>query len=145
MTRLERDNTQAITDDIAADESLLSGESAPVRKRPAVVEDTDAAPVPGGDDQPFVYAGSMITRGSGIARVIATGAASQMGRIGRSLAVLEFETSVDGKHVNGVDIVRCDDEGRIVERGTEAELRAAGGRYAHLLGGASGPALADDQ
>lgn len=30
-------------------------------------------------------------------------------------AVLEFETSVDGKHVNGVDIVRCDDEGRIVE------------------------------
>ncbi|HMQ38450.1 MAG TPA: ABC transporter ATP-binding protein [Micropruina sp.] len=37
------------------------------------------------------------------------------------------------------------DEGRIVERGTEAELRAAGGRYAHLLGGASGPALADDQ
>ena len=30
-------------------------------------------------------------------------------------AVLEFETTVDGKHVNGVDIIRCDDEGRIVE------------------------------
>ena len=30
-------------------------------------------------------------------------------------AVLEFETSVDGKDVNGVDIVRCDDAGRIVE------------------------------
>ncbi len=30
-------------------------------------------------------------------------------------AVLEFETSVDGKYVNGVDIVRCDDGGRIVE------------------------------
>lgn len=30
-------------------------------------------------------------------------------------AVLEFETSVDGKHVNGVDIIRCDDDGRIVE------------------------------
>jgi len=30
-------------------------------------------------------------------------------------AVLEFETSVDGKYVNGVDIVRCDDAGRIVE------------------------------
>jgi hypothetical protein len=29
--------------------------------------------------------------------------------------VLEFETSVDGKHVNGVDIIRCDDAGRIVE------------------------------
>ena len=30
-------------------------------------------------------------------------------------AVLEFETSVEGKYVNGVDIVRCDDAGRIVE------------------------------
>jgi hypothetical protein len=31
------------------------------------------------------------------------------------LAVLEFETTVDGKYVNGVDIIRCDDSGRIVE------------------------------
>lgn len=30
-------------------------------------------------------------------------------------AVLEFETTVDGKYVNGVDIIRCDDSGRIVE------------------------------
>jgi hypothetical protein len=30
-------------------------------------------------------------------------------------AVLEFETTVQGKYVNGVDIVRCDDAGRIVE------------------------------
>ena len=30
-------------------------------------------------------------------------------------AVLEFETTVDGKYVNGVDIMRCDDQGKIVE------------------------------
>jgi ketosteroid isomerase-like protein len=30
-------------------------------------------------------------------------------------AVLEFETSIDGTYVNGVDIIRCDDAGRIVE------------------------------
>ena len=30
-------------------------------------------------------------------------------------AVLEFEASVDGRYVNGVDIIRCDDAGRIVE------------------------------
>ena len=30
-------------------------------------------------------------------------------------AVLEFETTVQGKYVNGVDIIRCDAEGRIVE------------------------------
>ena len=30
-------------------------------------------------------------------------------------AVLEFETSMDGKYVNGVDIIRVNDAGRIVE------------------------------
>jgi hypothetical protein len=30
-------------------------------------------------------------------------------------AVLEFETSIDGKYVNGVDIITSDDSGRIVE------------------------------
>jgi hypothetical protein len=30
-------------------------------------------------------------------------------------AVLEFETTIEGKYVNGVDIIRCNGEGRIVE------------------------------
>lgn len=30
-------------------------------------------------------------------------------------AMLEFETEVDGKYVNGVDIITCDDDGAIVE------------------------------
>ena len=30
-------------------------------------------------------------------------------------AVLEFETTIGGKYVNGVDIIRCNDAGRIVE------------------------------
>lgn len=30
-------------------------------------------------------------------------------------AMLEFETTVDGKYANGVDIITCDDDGRIVE------------------------------
>lgn len=30
-------------------------------------------------------------------------------------AVLEFETTVDGKYANGVDIITCDDDGLIVE------------------------------
>ena len=30
-------------------------------------------------------------------------------------AVLEFETTLEGKYVNGVDIIRCNDAGRIVE------------------------------
>ena len=35
--------------------------------------------------------------------------------IAGDLAVLEFETAVEGKYVNGVDIIRCDDVGQIVE------------------------------
>ena len=30
-------------------------------------------------------------------------------------AILEFETEVDGKYVNGVDIITCNDEGKITE------------------------------
>jgi len=30
-------------------------------------------------------------------------------------AVLEFETTIDGRYVNGVDIIRCNEVGRIVE------------------------------
>lgn len=30
-------------------------------------------------------------------------------------AVLEFETEMHGKYVNGVDIITCDDDGKIVE------------------------------
>ncbi len=35
--------------------------------------------------------------------------------LGDNLAVLEFETTMEGKYVNGVDIIRCNDEGRIIE------------------------------
>lgn len=30
-------------------------------------------------------------------------------------ACLEFETEVDGKYVNGVDLITCDDDGKITE------------------------------
>ncbi len=32
-----------------------------------------------------------------------------------NVAVLEFEQTLDGKYVNGVDILTCDDEGKIIE------------------------------
>ncbi|MFK8024338.1 MAG: nuclear transport factor 2 family protein [Ilumatobacter sp.] len=30
-------------------------------------------------------------------------------------AVLEFETQIDGKYVNGIDLISCDDDGMITE------------------------------
>src|SRR3569623_464771 len=55
----------------------------------------DAVPrvQPGGDELPFVYAGSMVVQGQGIAEVIATGARSEIGRIGKALQQLEEQPS----------------------------------------------------
>lgn len=42
------------------DESLLTGESAPVHRAVAVNLEQGDRPRPGGNDQPFVYSGSLI-------------------------------------------------------------------------------------
>ena len=76
--------------DLEADESLLTGESLPVRK-PAAAEGGLASEKVEGDKCTRVYAGSIITHGGGIARVYATGPRSRMGQIGRSLSELEGE------------------------------------------------------
>lgn len=77
--------------DLQADESLLTGESLPVGKVAAEQHASEAAPRPDRDSLPFLYSGSLVTRGSGIARVLATGPHSEIGRIGQSLAGLETE------------------------------------------------------
>ena len=75
--------------DLEADESLLTGESVPVRKAPAAVLPSDTRP--GGDNLPFVYSGSLIVRGQGLAEVVATGPRSEIGKIGKSLSSIEAE------------------------------------------------------
>ncbi len=86
--RVAADARLITADELEVDESLLTGESLPVRKQAAApVEDRR----PGGDDLPLVFGGTLITRGSGLAEVIATGPRSEIGRIGLSLATLETE------------------------------------------------------
>ncbi|ACB95761.1 cation-translocating P-type ATPase [Beijerinckia indica] len=73
--------------DLQADESLLSGESAPVRK--SVKEQATETRHPGGDDLPFVFSGSLIVRGQGLAEVLATGPRSEIGKIGQALQAID--------------------------------------------------------
>ena len=71
-------------DDIQADESLLTGESVPVRKRISL-EPPPADAVPGGDDLPYVFSGTLIVTGGGLAVVTATGPRSEIGKIGHAV------------------------------------------------------------
>ena len=74
---------------LVVDESLLTGESIPVRKMPA--EDDTPMERPGGDDSPFAFSGTLIVAGQGIARIKATGPRTELGRIGKALRTVEPE------------------------------------------------------
>ena len=73
------------------DESLLTGESLPVRKVAGGEIVSSMQPRPGGDDLPYVFSGSLVVRGTGIGEVTAIGALSEIGRFGQSLSTLETE------------------------------------------------------
>jgi P-type Ca2+ transporter type 2C len=78
---------------LATDESLLTGESLPVHKVAANVEENAPIPRPGGDDLPFVYSGTLVVQGQGIAEVRAIGAQTEMGKIGNALQQVKPEAT----------------------------------------------------
>jgi P-type Ca2+ transporter type 2C len=77
--------------DLQTDESLLTGESVPVRKTTGVNAGHSDSRRPGGDDLPYVFSGSLVVRGTGTGEVVATGIRSEIGKIGHSLSTLETE------------------------------------------------------
>jgi P-type Ca2+ transporter type 2C len=76
---------------LAADESLLTGESVPVHKVPW--DGRLAMGRPGGDGLPFVYAGTLVVQGQGVAHVRATGVQTELGKIGTALQTVEPEAT----------------------------------------------------
>lgn len=90
--RIPADGVLRSATNISADESLLTGESVAVRK--IATTDPPISARPGGDDLPYVYSGSLITRGQGIAEVTATGMLSEIGKIGKALQTLQPEQTL---------------------------------------------------
>jgi Ca2+-transporting ATPase len=87
--RVPADATILYSINLLADESLLTGESVPVRK--SDWDGKEKHTQPGGDDLPFVFSGSMIVQGTGIGRVTGTGINTEIGKIGKALESVKEE------------------------------------------------------
>ncbi len=74
---------------LSVDESLLTGESVPVRKTCSDIVPSSCTP--GGDDLPFVYSGTLVVQGQAISKVLYTGLNTEIGKIGKALQSVEEE------------------------------------------------------
>ncbi|PWR73967.1 cation-translocating P-type ATPase [Methanospirillum lacunae] len=85
--RVPADGILLSSNHISVDESLLTGESVPVRKIPWTEGQSEQHP--GGDDLPFIYSGTMVVQGQGLAEVKSTGSRTEMGKIGSVLQTVD--------------------------------------------------------
>ncbi|MGE0878334.1 MAG: cation-translocating P-type ATPase [Acidimicrobiia bacterium] len=84
---------------LAVDESALTGESVPVRKAKSTTVDM-AMGAPGGEDTPWIFSGTLVVKGRGIAVVQRTGAGTELGRIGTALNAIEERSTPLQHEVN---------------------------------------------
>lgn len=80
-------------DALQVDESLLTGESAPVAKSHDK-SGTEALSPPGEETSASLYAATLVVRGQGVAKVVSTGANTEVGRIGLELATITQEPTL---------------------------------------------------
>jgi Ca2+-transporting ATPase len=74
---------------LSVDESTLTGESVPVRKTRFDTPARAAMGRPGGDATPWVFSGTLVVHGHGLAVVKRTGTGTELGRIGTALHSIE--------------------------------------------------------
>ncbi|MEZ4364119.1 MAG: cation-translocating P-type ATPase [Kofleriaceae bacterium] len=90
--RVAADGVLRDAEHLATDESLLTGESMPVRKVPSATE--SVLQRPGGEELSSVFSGTLVTSGQGVVEVLATGARTALGRIGKALETTTQEPTM---------------------------------------------------
>jgi len=85
---------------LSVDESLLTGESIPVRKSACSADAPRELGAPGGDGTAWVFSGTLVVKGQGAAQVLATGTATELGKIGAALTSLEPERTLLQREVD---------------------------------------------
>lgn len=88
-----------LTGSIEADESALTGESISVRKVTAQVLATEMER-PGGDATQWMFSGTLAVKGRGVMLVLATGANTEIGKIGTALKEIETEDTPLQKEIS---------------------------------------------
>jgi P-type Ca2+ transporter type 2C len=96
--RVPADGVVLSCTNLSTDESLLTGESLPVRKI-AAVGDVEMAH-PGGDELPFVFSGTLVVQGQGIVLVRSIGSQTEMGKIGNALQQVQPEVTPLQREMN---------------------------------------------
>jgi P-type Ca2+ transporter type 2C len=91
--RVPADAIVLSSSNLSTDESLLTGESLPVRKVASANTNIDNVKMarPGGDDLAFVYSGTLVIQGQGVAQVKAIASQTEMGKIGKALQKVKPE------------------------------------------------------
>src|SRR5581483_5540683 len=99
--RVAADAQVLSTVSLSVDESLLTGESVPVRKSARTARRAET-PHDNNEESSSVFSGTMVVQGHGVAEVTATGSRTELGKIGKALVALRPEQSKLKREVSRV-------------------------------------------
>lgn len=92
--RIPADSIVLSSNNLFVDESILTGESLPVRKIPAVNLDNTMTKIQtGADDLSLVYSSTYVVQGNAIIKILTIGANTAIGKIGKTLNKIKITRS----------------------------------------------------